>query len=59
MRFEWSPRKEALNSRKHGIDFKEAATVFGDPWAYTFEDRDAAYGEQRFLTIGRTIATAS
>jgi uncharacterized protein len=36
MEFEWDPRKEAANQRKHGVGFREAATVFGDPLAITF-----------------------
>jgi uncharacterized DUF497 family protein len=56
MRFEWDRHKAEANSRKHGIAFEEATTVFGDPWAYTFEDAYFGYDEQRFLTIGRTQA---
>jgi uncharacterized DUF497 family protein len=29
--FEWSDRKEALNIRDHGIDFRTAALAFFDP----------------------------
>jgi len=29
--FEWDPEKEQANMQKHGVDFTEAATVFGDP----------------------------
>jgi uncharacterized DUF497 family protein len=28
--FEWDPRKDALNQRKHGVSFQEALTVFYD-----------------------------
>jgi hypothetical protein len=52
MQFEWDRRKEAANRRKHGIGFREAATVFGDPLATTFTDIDHSESEQRFLTIG-------
>lgn len=52
MQFEWDPRKEASNRRKHGVEFREAATVFGDPLAMTFPDTDHSLSEQRFLTIG-------
>jgi len=31
MEFEWDPRKDATNRRKHGVGFREATTVFGDP----------------------------
>ena len=31
MDFEWAPEKATRNLAKHGVDFREAATVFGDP----------------------------
>ena len=37
MDFEWDSRKAAANYRKHNVPFQEAATVFGDPLAITFE----------------------
>jgi len=52
MKFEWDPRKDAANRRKHGIGFREATSVFGDPFATTFPDVDHSISEQRFLTIG-------
>lgn len=56
MEFEWDPRKDAANLRKHDVGFREAATVFGDPFATTFPDADHSISEERFLTIG-TSAT--
>jgi uncharacterized DUF497 family protein len=29
--FEWDPDKVAANVKKHGVEFAEAMTVFGDP----------------------------
>jgi uncharacterized protein len=52
MLFEWDPRKDASNRRKHGVGFREAATIFGDPLATTFPDTDHSISERRFLTIG-------
>ena len=53
MKIDWDPAKAAANIRKHGgISFEEAASVFGDPLAYTFHDPDHSLGEARFLTIG-------
>ena len=52
MTFEWDPRKEAQNIRKHGVSFHEAATVFGDPLALTFPDSEHSITELRFITIG-------
>jgi uncharacterized protein len=51
MRFEWDPKKAAANLKKHGVSFHEAATVFGDPLAVTFDDPDHA-DETRYLTFG-------
>jgi uncharacterized DUF497 family protein len=33
MRFEWDENKNQLNLRKHGVDFRDAAYVFSDPFA--------------------------
>ena len=54
MQFEWDLKKTANNLRKHGISFKEAATVFGDPLSMTFEDPDHSINEERFVTIGES-----
>ena len=51
-RFEWDETKAAVNLRKHGVPFEEAASVFADPIAYTFDDPDHSVGEQRVLTFG-------
>jgi hypothetical protein len=52
MNFEWDPRKDVSNQQKHGVGFREATTLFGDPLATTFPDMDHSTSEQRFLTIG-------
>ena len=52
MNFEWDPGKAAQNRRNHGVSFREAATVFGDPLAVTYQDPDHSVEEQRFITIG-------
>ena len=51
-RFEWDEVKAATNLRKHGVRCEEAASVFSDPLAYTFDDPDHSVGEQRLLTFG-------
>ena len=51
-RFEWDEVKAATNLRKHGIRFEEAASVFSDSLAYTFDNPDHSVGEQRFVTFG-------
>ena len=51
-RFDWDPAKAAANLRKHGVSFEEAASVFFDPLAYTFDDPDHSIGERRSVTFG-------
>lgn len=51
-RFEWDAAKAQSNVRKHGVTFEEAASVFSDALAYTFNDPDHSIGESRFLTFG-------
>jgi uncharacterized protein len=52
--FEWDPDKERSNIERHGVDFTEAATVFGDPLELTISDPDHSVGEFRFLSIGHS-----
>jgi hypothetical protein len=52
--FLWDEKKAASNSRKHGVSFEEASTVFLDPLARTYVDPDHSKGERRFLTFGRS-----
>ncbi len=54
MKFEWDPAKDRQNQDKHGLGFEEAATVFGDGFALTWEDREHSVGEYRTLTLGYT-----
>ena len=55
MIYEWQARKAAANLKKHGVSFDEAATVFLDPLAMTFQDPDHSAYERREITIGHTI----
>jgi uncharacterized protein len=50
--FEWDPIKHLANQRKHGVEFAEARTVFGDPLSITVADPDHAADEERFVIIG-------
>jgi uncharacterized DUF497 family protein len=52
MEFEWDDNKAEHNFANHGVTFHEAATVFGDPLAITFDDPDHSDEEERFLTFG-------
>lgn len=52
MTFEWDPRKNQENQRKHGITLVEVIEVFSDENRIEeLDDRD--YGEERWSTIGR------
>jgi uncharacterized protein len=55
MEFEWDPKKATANIQKHNVTFQEAATVFGDPLAITFEDPDHSTDENRYITFGLSL----
>ena len=55
MRFEWDEIKNALNIRKHGIDFSDVADIFNHPMLTMLDDRDN-YGEPRWIALGRIHA---
>ena len=50
--FEWDTGKALSNIEKHGIPFKEAATVFSDDRAAVFDDDEHSQDEDRFKIIG-------
>jgi uncharacterized protein len=52
VQFEWDPVKATKNAAKHGVDFSEAMTVFGDPFELTIGDPGHSVAERRFLSIG-------
>lgn len=54
--FEWDARKAGQNIRKHKIGFEDAKTVFNDPLLITFPDDRHSHGEERFISIGSTVA---
>jgi len=51
-RFDWDVDKNLSNIEKHGIPFKEAATVFRDENAVLLDDEAHSENEDRFLIIG-------
>ena len=57
LKFEWDKHKAALNKRKHGISFEEAATVFYDEDALEFHDPDHSEDEDRFIMLGLSFKT--
>ena len=54
--FEWDPQKDAANVRKHGVDFKEGSTVFGDPLGWFQADDVHSVVEDRLLLLGRSTS---
>jgi uncharacterized DUF497 family protein len=51
-RFEWDPRKNAANKRKHGVSFEEARSVFADEHGLLIDDPDHSEDEERFILLG-------
>lgn len=52
MKLEWDTDKEAINLRKHGITFNDAALVFHDQGRIESYDARESYDEDRWSTIG-------
>ncbi len=50
--FEWDPKKNEINKKKHGLSFEVAKEVFYDEFAIVFDDPDHSIEEDRFLIIG-------
>lgn len=57
MEFEWDPEKEKVNHDKHGVNFTEAVTAFGDALELTIADPDHSEAEFRFISIGMSSAS--
>ncbi|PJD93013.1 MAG: hypothetical protein CK423_07980 [Legionella sp.] len=53
--FEWDASKESLNTKKHGISFDEAKTVFFDESAKVIHDPDHSDNEERFIILGLSV----
>lgn len=47
MRYLFDPKKQVVNLKRHGYDFKDAPQAI-----VTFEDQTFAYEEQRLITLG-------
>jgi len=52
-RFEWDPRKDAENQRKHGVAFAKAQYAFADPGRVIARDLDHSQTEERFYCFGK------
>lgn len=51
--FIWNIQKEAVNIRKHHVDFTTAVKVFKDPKRKIFTDEKHSKKEERFFCIGK------
>jgi uncharacterized DUF497 family protein len=51
MRFQWDPRKNKANQKKHGFDFADAPSMF-DGLLLARPDTREDYGEERWRGIG-------
>ena len=51
MGFVWDETKRQSNMRKHGIDFEDAVTIFGERTTMVEDDR-FDYGETRYVSVG-------
>jgi uncharacterized protein len=54
LRFEWDPKKAETNQIKHDVSFEEALTVFTDPLARIFPDKEHSVDELREIIIGHS-----
>ncbi len=52
MDYEWVDAKEALNRRKHGVEFSDAVDALEDPNRLEEIDAQLEFGEGRFRVIG-------
>ena len=51
MVFQWDENKSRSNARKHGMDFDEASSIFGQP-LLTCYDSGSPPDEDRYVAIG-------
>jgi uncharacterized DUF497 family protein len=49
--FEWDSARDAINQRKHGVGFREAAEIFRG-YVLVAEDTRRDYGERRLIALG-------
>ncbi len=55
LEFEWDDKKDTANSKKHGVSFDEARTVFYDEYAIQFFDPEHSESEDRFILLGTSF----
>ena len=55
LEFEWNKKKDKSNTKKHGVSFDEARTVFFDEQAIQFYDPEHSDEEDRFILLGTSF----
>jgi len=55
LEFKWDIKKDKTNTKKHGVSFEEAKTVFYDEYAISFFDPEHSDDEDRFLLLGMSF----
>ena len=55
LKFEWDSKKDQTNTKKHGVSFNEAQTVFYDEHAIQFFDPEHSGSEDRFILLGTSF----
>ncbi len=55
MRIEWDENKNKVNIQKHGVDFRDAAYVFSDPFQLNIADEDHSDHEERWIVLGKNL----
>ena len=53
--FDWDPREDAANRKKHKVSFQEAKTAFTDEFGRLIADPDHSDEEDRFILLGTSI----
>jgi len=53
--FDWDPKKEKTNAKKHGVSFEDAKIAFYDETAIVFLDPDHSDEEDRFILLGLSV----
>ena len=54
LKFEWDPRKAAVNRAKHKVSFEEAVAAFGDPLGRITDDPRHSESEERYVLLGQS-----
>lgn len=55
LKFEWDDQKDKINTKKHGVSFDQARTVFYDEDAIQFFDPEHSEDEDRFILLGTSF----